>query len=338
MKLLVVIVCYRVPDLVIDCLRSLDVEIRRVPDSSVAVVENGTGGDSADKIRDAIARNGWDAWSRLTVIHPNLGFTGGNNVAITEALASDDPPEYLLLLNSDTIVLENALPPLVDFMDRHPKAGVAGSLSLAPKEGDTRLSCARFPGVIAELDRGLRLGLISRLFSRWTSKVPPAKAAPVDWVSGAAMILRRTMLEQIGLLDEGLYTYFDDVDICIRARRAGWETWHVPESRIIHIAGASTGVTARKAPKRVPDYWFEARRRCYLKNFGRLRTALADAAFLTGYSLYRLRLRVQRKPDTDAPHYLADFFRHSVFRTGFQIRTVKNPALTEPTEANPVAT
>ena len=71
------------------------------------------------------------------------------------------------------------------------------------------------------------------------------------------MIIRRSTLEQIGLLDEGLYTYFDDVDMCLRARRAGWETWYVVESEVIHLGGASTGVTARAAECR-PDYWFEA--------------------------------------------------------------------------------
>ena len=66
------------------------------------------------------------------------------------------------------------------------------------------------------------------------------------WVSGASLILRRTMLEQIGLLDEGLYTYFDDPDICLRAARAGWETWYVPESRVIHLGGATTGLTGNR--------------------------------------------------------------------------------------------
>ena len=71
----------------------------------------------------------------------------------------------------------------------------------------------------------------------------PKEPCRADWVAGESMILRRTMLEQIGLLDEGLYTYFDDPDICLRARRAGWETWYVPASRVIHFGGASTGVT-----------------------------------------------------------------------------------------------
>ena len=138
------------------------------------------------------------------------------------------------------------------------------------------------------------------------------------------------MLEEIGLLDDGLYTYFDDVDICLRAKRAGWETWFVVESEVAHLGGASTGITARAA-KRRPDYWFEARRRFYLKNYGKVYTALADAAFILGYSLWRLRRRIQRKVDTDPPKLLIDSIRHSVFCSGFQLRDVENPAFKSPT-------
>src|SRR6516225_2398631 len=118
MKLLVVIVSYRVTDLTIDCLRSLSGKIERVSGGArVALCENGTGGDAADRLRRAIADNGWGSWVDLTVIFPNRGFTGGNNVVIRPALESDDPPEYVLLLNADTIVLEHALDALVAFMD-----------------------------------------------------------------------------------------------------------------------------------------------------------------------------------------------------------------------------
>jgi GT2 family glycosyltransferase len=136
------------------------------------------------------------------------------------------------------------------------------------------------------------------------------------------------MLKQIGLLDEGLYTYFDDVDICMRARRAGWTTWFVPESKIIHLEGASTEVVTRVV-KRRPDYWFQARRRFFLKTYGRLYAALVDATFLGGFALWRLRRWLQRKPDIDPPHMLVDSLRHSVFCTGFKLRNVENPAMPE---------
>jgi len=164
----------------------------------------------------------------------------------------------------------------------------------------------------------------------------PAQASAVDWVAGASMILRTSTLEQIGLLDEGLYTYFDDIDICLRARRAGWETWYVPASKITHLEGASTGIKggANREVKRLPSYWFQARRRFFLKNHGKFYTAMADAAFLLGFATWRLRRWLQRKPDTDPPHLLVDSFRHSVFRTGFALREVENPALRMATMVN----
>lgn len=104
--------------------------------------------------------------------------------------------------------------------------------------------------------------------------------------------------------------------------------WYAPESTVIHLEGSSTEVVAASV-KRRPTYWFEARRRFFLKSYGKAYTALADAAFLCGFALWRLRRRIQGKPDTDPRHMLADSFRHSVFRTGFELREVENPAMRE---------
>jgi GT2 family glycosyltransferase len=326
MKLFIAVLCYRVPDLTIDCLRSLENEIGGRADIKVGVCENGTGDDAPEKLRAAIEDNGWDRWAELTVVYPNRGFCGGNNLLVRAALELPDPPQYVLLLNADTIVLEHAIDHLLEFMDGHPQAGIAGSQFLSP-EGKIQSSPFRFQSVLSELDRGLKLGMASRLLSRWAVSPPtPPAASPAEWVSGASMILRSSMLQQIGLLDEGLYTYFDDIDICLRARRAGWETWYVPESKIIHLEGASTGVANRIVNRR-PPYWFEARRRFFLKNYGRLYTGMADLAFLLGYATWRLRRRLQSKPDIDPPRLLGDSVRHSVFCTGFRLREVENPAM-----------
>jgi len=330
MKLLIVIVSYRVTDLTIGCLHSLSGEIRRIPDTRVVLCENGTGRDAADRLRRAIEDNNWESWVDLTVMYPNRGFTGGNNAVIRPALESSDPPEYVLLLNADTIVKEHALDTLVAFMDKRPEVGIAGSTLISP-DGTVESTPFRFPGIATELDRGLRLGIVSKLLSPWGIVLPKrGKATQAGWVAGASMILRRTMLEQIGLLDEGLYTYWDDPDICLRARRAGWETWYVPESQVIHFGGASTGIaTHLTKPDRRPPYWYQARRRYFLKNNGPLYTALVDAAFISGYAVWRIRRWLQRKPDTDPPYMLIDSIRHSVFCTGPKVRVVENPALRE---------
>jgi GT2 family glycosyltransferase len=230
----------------------------------------------------------------------------------------------VLLLNADTIVQEHAIESLVQFMDSCPKAGIAGS-QLLTRDGEFQGSPFRFYSFLTEFDRGLRLGIVAKLLSACIA--PPKTVCSADWVAGTSMILRRSMLDQIGLLDEGLYSYFDDVDICLRARDAGWETWYVPQSKIIHFGGAATEIG--RVQKRLPSYWFEARRRYFLKNCGKLHTALADVAFLCGFACWRLRRRIQRKPDVDPPRMLADSFRHSVFCSGFQLRNVKNPLLQE---------
>jgi cobalamin biosynthesis protein CbiG len=109
----------------------------------------------------------------------------------------------------------------------------------------------------------------------------------------------------------------------------------VPGSRIVHLEGASTGISAGRR-KRLPAYLFQARRRFFLKNHGPHVTALADAAFLAGLAVWRVRRRVQGKPDTDPEHILGDALRHSVFATGFAVTEVENPALaSSPLEQQP---
>jgi N-acetylglucosaminyl-diphospho-decaprenol L-rhamnosyltransferase len=328
LKLLVVIVNYRVTDLTIDCLRSLEPEIAALPKTRVAVCENGTGPDAVEKLQRMIEQNGWGSWVSLTAIHPNRGFTGGNNVILRAALESPQPPEYLLLLNADTIIQPHAFRTLVRFMDRHPDVGIAGSW-LEYGDGTPQPNAYRFYTPVSELLRGARLGVLSRLLARWEQTPPlPKVASPTDWVSGASMIVRRAVFAQAGLLDEDLYTYFDDIDLCLRARRAGWPTWYVPESRVVHLEGRTTGFRPfEQKPKRRSAYWFQARRHFFLKNHGPLCTALVDAAWITGFALWRVRRWIQRRPDTDPPHMLWDSIRHSVFCTGFKPRPVQNPAL-----------
>jgi N-acetylglucosaminyl-diphospho-decaprenol L-rhamnosyltransferase len=328
MKLLVVIANYRVTDLTIDCLRSIAGEIKTVPDTRVAVCENGTGDDSAERLLSAIADNGWSSWCSVTAVRSNLGFTGGNNVILYPALQSEDPPQYVLLLNADTIVRPNALKHLVDFMDQRPDVGVAGS-RLEHPDATPQRSAFRFPSAFSEFERSVKLGFVTRLLERWVVAPPVSdEACETDWLAGASIIIRREVFRDIGLLDEGYYTYFEDVDFCFNARRAGWSIWYVPASRIVHLVGRSTGITVSK-PKRQPAYSFEARRRYFLKNCGPLRATFVDVGLILGLSLWRLRV-LFGKTDSTAPHFLRDSIRHSVFVTGFRLKNVENPAVASP--------
>ena len=327
MRLLVVIVNYRVADLTIDCLHSVAGEIGRVPGVQVAVCENGTGDDSVEKIQKAINDNGWAAWCTLTVLSPNLGFTGGNNAILRPARQSADPPQYFLLLNADTIVRPNAFKALLDFMDQHPNVGIAGC-RLEEPDGVPQQSAFRFQSPASEFERGLKLGLVTRLLEQWIV-APPVKdeTFETDWVSGACMIIRREVLRDVGFLDEGYYTYFDDCDFSLNARKAGWSTWYVPIGSVVHLEGRSTGITNRD--KRLPSYFYEARRRYFLKNHGPTYTAMADAGKIVGLALWRVRVMLTGKNDPSTPKLLGDSIRHSVFVKGFRVNKVRNPALTQ---------
>lgn len=330
MKLLVVVLNYRITDLTVECLRALEMQRDGSTDFRVVVCENGTGPAAVRQLQDAFDANHWHEWVSLRAVYPNLGFTGGNNIVIREALTGACPPEYFLLLNADAFVRPRAILELTRFMDCHPRVGICGP-RVENLDGTWQCSPFRQLSIVTELDRGFRLGILTRLLSRWTVTPPiPASPAPADWVSGSSMVIRREVIEQIGPLDEGLYTYFDDPDFCLNARHAGWQVWYVPTSRVGHLGGQSTGIgQIAQRPGRRPAYWFLARRRYFLKNFGPAYAALADAAFLLGFAAWRVRRRIQRKPDVDPPHMLWDSLRHSVFCTGFRVKPVPNPALRE---------
>ena len=162
------------------------------------------------------------SWCTLITLSTNLGFTGGNNVLIRAALQSA-PPQYVLLLNADTIVRPNGLRALVDYMDQHPAVGVAGS-RLEDPDGTPQRSAFRFPSPLSEFESSVNLGLVTRLLDRWVVAPPVSEASCcTDWVAGASMIVRREVFRDIGLLDEGYFTFFEDVDFCFNAREGGME-------------------------------------------------------------------------------------------------------------------
>ena len=318
MRVLVLIVNYRTPELTFDCLRSLADERASFPELHTVVVENGSGDSSAEEISAAIAREGW-TWVTLRALSTNLGFAGGNNAGIECAKETGDVPEYVLLLNSDTVVRPSAIQALVDFLDSHPKVGIAGS-RLEDPDGTYQLSTFRFMGIASELEAAISTGLVTRVLGRWMARRPlDGATCRVDWLAGASFMVRREVLDTVGLLDPGYFMYFEEMDLCLRAARAGWQTWYVSSSRVVHLVGRSSGVTRRDtAPKRLPAYWFESRRRFFIRNYGRVYACLVDLGWLIGHLFLRARYAVERRAPTWPPHVLRDFLRHSALRKGIQ--------------------
>lgn len=314
---LVAIVNYRTGALVVECLRSLQPEMAAMPGSRVVVVDNLSGDGSAEQIAAAIESEGWQGFAELRRSPVNGGFSYGNNFAVRPALTSAAPFDFYWLLNPDTRIFPGALRELVDFMQAHPRVGIAGS-SLQGDDGEAWPFAFRFPSIWSEIDSGMRLGPVTRLLKKHVvTRHMSGRAEQVDWLPGASMMVRREVFEQIGLMDEGYFLYYEETDFCLQAQRAGWECWYVPESRVMHISGQSTGVTGKQAARRrLPGYWFESRRRYFVKNHGRAYAAAADLFWMLGFSTWRLRRALQRKPDNDPPHMLYDFASHSALWKG----------------------
>ena len=210
------------------CLASL--EKLQYPDVHVIVVDNGFADDSVDAIRSLYPPES----GRLTVIEngKNLGYTGGNNVGIRQAL--NNGAEFIWLLNNDTLVEPDSLGLLLRAALANPSAGILGP----------RVLC--YPDTHLLYSKGESFNL---WFNRRTVNVgeedrrDEVKPRKVDYVVGCSMLVSKKIIEQVGLLDETYFAYFEEIDWCFRGRKAGFEVLYVPEAVIYHKGGASTGGT-----------------------------------------------------------------------------------------------
>lgn len=325
----IIMVNFRQPQLTIDCLESLYAEREVFSNFTVWLCENGSGDDSAEVLEHAIQKNNWGDWVNLRVSKENTGFSGGNNLLIHEALQQApnalDDLSYVFLLNNDTIVRPGALQKLVYFMNTE-KAHACSSRLEYP-DGTLQRSAFRFFSFRSELAGAINFGPITNMFSsKHVAPEQPTVPTPVDWVAGASLMLSRKAVREVGLLDHGFWTYFEDVDYCHRLKTHGFSLWYVPDAHIVHLVGASSGITSDKAwLKRRPAYWFQARRRYFLKHQGFTKTCLIDITELLG-SAVGLLIKKIRKQDPHRPiHFLKDFFAESVLTKGRELPIVEAP-------------
>jgi GT2 family glycosyltransferase len=315
-----VIVNFRTAKLVAQCLHSLLIERQTLPFLKVAIAENDSEDGSFEELCQVVTEQGWQDWVEVIAVAKNRGFASGNNAAIEPALRSADPPDFFLLLNPDTTVLPGAVGELLAFLAAQPEVGIVGAAQQHPS-GVALRSAFRFANPLGELDGNLRFGPVSKVLRRWNHAPEiPDDATETDWVSGGCMMVRRQVFADAGLMDEGYFLYFEEMDYCLRAKRHGWSTWFLPSARIVHVGGQSTGVTGiHRVATRRPRYWFDSRRRYYLKNYPRQQAVLADFLQLVGLCLWEARRVVQHKPEVDPPQFLQDAFANSVFVRGFEL-------------------
>jgi N-acetylglucosaminyl-diphospho-decaprenol L-rhamnosyltransferase len=307
---LIVIVNYRSARLTLRALASLRGELGH-PDLRLrAVVVENDSGDSA-LLSKAIGEEFSD-FVELAVSPRNGGFGAGNNFGLAHATAHGLRPKYVHFLNPDTEIRPGAVRALVDFMEAHPRAGLIGG-SFEHDDGTPWRIAFRFPSVASELVDAARLGLLHKLLPEAAVALPMAeREAEIDWPSGASMMMRRAVLGTVGGFDESFFLYFEEIDLCRRVKAAGWECWYVPASCVMHVRGQSTGVTALdQRPKRLPAYWFESRRRYFMKHHGPRYAAIADLASLVGNGVGMAKAYLKRDTRELVPHLLRDLVAQS---------------------------
>lgn len=200
--------------------------------AEVIVVDNGSTDSSVDMVRREFP------WAHLIANADNRGYARATNQAIAAARG-----QFLFLLNPDSLVRPGCCARLQRFLEEHPNAGAAGPRVLNP-DGSLQSSCRRFPTFAAGLFRGTPLGWLlpgnrftrAYLMQEWDHTTP----REVEWLSGAALMVRRAAVAQVGPLDERFFMFCEDVDWAYRARAAGWERWYVPDAVVVHTIGRAT--------------------------------------------------------------------------------------------------
>jgi GT2 family glycosyltransferase len=227
-KVSIVIVNWNTRDLLESCLESVFKETTSIP-IEVIIVDN----DSSDGSREMVKQRFQQV--RLIENKANLGFARGTNQGFGLATG-----QYVLMLNSDTVILDGAIEKTVAFADCHPEAGGIGCRLQFP-DSSFQNSCFRLPNLLGILLESLYL---SQSFKRsflfnwnrygcrdrdWDSY------REVDCVMGSFLLLRRAVLQEVGFLDPGYFVYGEETDLCYRISRAGWKIYYYPEASIVHV-------------------------------------------------------------------------------------------------------
>jgi len=289
-QLTVVVINYKTPQLTIDCLTSLLSELSSI-DAKVIVVDNASNDTSCELIQKWIDKQDYSEQIELIASVKNTGFSGGNNIGIQATEA-----EYYLLLNSDTLVRPGAIKILLDAAKADSSIGIISPrlewLDTTPQE-----SCFKFHTPISELISSAKTGIISKiLYSFIVAQQVCSEKKEYDWTSFACVLVRAEVFDDIGLMDDGFFMYYEDVDFCYKVKKAGWKILNTPDAHFVHLRGGSSPVKQQtKLRKRLPRYFYESRTRYFYSIYGRLGLLAANLLWLLGYGISLVRSLLSQK-------------------------------------------
>ena len=282
-NLCIVIINYNTPHLLLDCLKSLLPET----DSNmvVVIVDNASKDASVTTINKWILKNSPVDRIKLISSSVNTGFSGGNNIGIKSVKAN-----HYLLLNSDTLVRKGAIKKLLDTLSQDKTAGLI-SPRLEWPDGISQESCFKYHTPISEFIGSAKTGLITKLFRSFVVAQPVVdRRCNYSWVSFACVMIKAEVFDDIGLMDEGYFMYFEDVEFCHRAKMSGWEIVCEPSAHVVHLRGGSSPLKAQaKLRKRLPRYFYESRTRYFFQVYGGIGLLSANLLWTFGWLISSVR-------------------------------------------------
>lgn len=310
----VVIVNYRTPELTAKCLASLASEKTVLPKLEVVVVDGGSADGSAEKLATTVAKPEYASWVSFLPLELNGGFGWANNQAILGLARAPSPPDFVHLLNPDAEITSGAVAFLVQALLSDSRCGAAGS-QLIDKYGARAASAFRFPSAGGELVNAAQSASLGRALGIAPAVIDVGSDCEVDWVTGASVMFRPDALRETGLFDDGFFLYFEEVELMHRLKSRGWTVRFVPESRVAHREGSSTGIADARA---LPSYWYESRRRYFALTGGRSAAFAADLAFLAGSAARRGKTLIGR-PGNPSGARVRDQLRLGLWATAAQL-------------------
>ncbi len=282
----IIIVSYSTRKLLRACLSSVSTR-RRELWAETFVVDNASSDGSIEMVSREFPA------VRLVRNERNMGFAAANNRVLERAAG-----RYVVLLNPDTRLGDEALSKMVRFMDATPSAGYCGP-RLLNGDGSHQPSARRFPTVLSTAYS--MLGLPQRYpQSRHTLDLHLLHGDRdnfrADWLTGACLVVRAECVRQVGGLDEGFFMYFEETDWCRRMAEAGWEGWYVPSAEVVHLGGQSVKLAgdARPFSGDHPVHWVNSSRRYMRRYHGVAGMALSSVIEIILYALIWMRHRWRR--------------------------------------------
>jgi GT2 family glycosyltransferase len=270
MALSIIIVNFNTEKLLKGCLESVYAGANGTP-MSISVVDNNSHDGSVPMVKLHFPK------VQIIENRQNLGFSKANNMVISQSRC-----DYILLLNPDTLIIGDAIERVVKFMEQNPKVGIAGCKVLN-RDGTLQLACRR--SIPTPKVAFFRLTGLSKLFPRSKAMAAynltytdPEQTHEVGAVSGAFLMIRKKVVDEIGLLDERFFMYGEELDWCLRAKRAGWLVMYHPDAQIVHYKGESAKSNSRKAA-------LEFHRAMYLfhrKHFAKDHSCIMNALIYAG--------------------------------------------------------